>query len=121
MSKDATATAQSRSEGGSALSLFGPDIILPSQYYGQLARGKHLTPEKKLQLAVLESAVYDIQRYRNARRTRERRLFHEAYEWFTSEDDKDPFSFLIVCQTLELDPVYIRKGVLSRGHVAQDR
>lgn len=121
MLKNPTATALSRSGEETALWLFGPDIILPSQYYDYLARQSQLTPEKKLQLAVLESAVYDIQRYRTARSVREQRLFREAYAWFTAEDDKNPFSFLIICQTLELDPAYIRKGLLSSAHATRER
>ena len=115
------ATTQSRNETSSMFPLFVPDIIVPSQYYGQHARRSELTPEKKLQVAVLESAVYDIQRYHNPTRARERRLFREAYEWFTSEDDTGPFSFIAICHALELEPVYIRTGVLSSVHAAQEQ
>ena len=116
MPKNTTAPARSRNERGSTTSLFGPNLILPSQYYDQLAYQGQLTPEKKLLLAVLESAAYDIQRYHNARRARERRLFLEAYAWFTSEEDKDPFSFVAICHALEWDPVYIRERVLPRTY-----
>ena len=120
MPKNTTVTQRSRSERGSAISLSGPNLLLPSQYYGQLAYQEQLTPEKKLLLGVLESAVYDIQRYHNARCMRERRLFHEAYAWFASEEDKSPFSFVAICHALEWDPVYIRKGVLFGGFVVRD-
>lgn len=120
MSRNAVATAPSRSEHANGFPLLVPDILVPSQYYGQLARRSDLTPEKKLQVAVLESALYDMQRYRNARRAREQRLFRESYAWFTSEDDNGPFAFITICHSLELDPIYIRKGVLSSAQVTQE-
>ena len=56
-----------------------PDIILPSQYFGVIWGCGHLTPEKKLMLAVLESAVHDFQRYRLATGRRGKRIFREAH------------------------------------------
>lgn len=74
-------------------------------------------------LAVLESAVYDLQRYRYAKRMREKRLFHEAYEWFMSQDDAEPFSFVVVCQALRFDPDCLRAQVLllEKGARRQDK
>ena len=73
-------------EPGPPVSLFGPEILLPSQFELIFARREHLSPVQRLMAAVLESAVYDLQRYRHARRIREKRFFREAYEWFTSQD-----------------------------------
>ena len=98
-------------EPGPPVSLFGPEILLPSQYEWR----QHLSPVQRLMAAVLASAVYDLQRYRHARRMREKRFFREAYQWFSSQDDTQPFSFIVICQALGLDPDYFRAGVLAPG------
>ena len=97
-----------------SLASLSPIILLPSQYYEVSSRKAHVTPEKTLQLAVLESAIDDIQRYCEAKRSRERRLFHEALTWLLSEEEKPPFSFVVICQALSLEPAYVRKKVLAR-------
>jgi hypothetical protein len=62
---------------------------------------------------VLESAVYDLQRYRHAKRMREQRFFREAYAWITAQGDTGPFSFIMICQALGLEPDYLRAGLLT--------
>jgi hypothetical protein len=88
-----------------------PDIILPSQYFGVVERREHLTPEKKLMLAVLESVVHDFKKYRLAEGRRGKRLFREAYEWLASQEETGIFSLVAICHALEIDPDYIRKGL----------
>jgi hypothetical protein len=97
---------------GPPVSLLGPEILLPSQYELLFAKRERLTPQQRLMVAVLESAVYDLQRYRHARRMREKRFFREAYEWFTMQDNIGPFSFIGICQALGLEPDYLRAGLL---------
>ena len=98
---------------GPPVSLLGQETLLPSQYEILFARREHFTPQQRLMAAVLESAVYDLHRYRHARRMREKRFFCEAYEWITSQDDTRPFSFLVICQALGLDPDYFRARLLT--------
>ncbi len=113
MSKPRIAVHFYQFEPGSPVFLLGPEVLLPSQYEYLFARREHLSPVQRLMAAVLESAVYDLQRYRHARRIREKRFFREAYEWFTAQDDKGPFSFIVICEALDLDPDYLRAGVLA--------
>jgi hypothetical protein len=68
--------------------------------------------EEKLMLAVLESAVEDFQKYVLARKPRGKKLFQEAEEWILEKDSDELFSFENICQTLQLHPDYIRKGLL---------
>src|SRR5678816_538511 len=68
--------------------------------------------EEKLMLAVLESAVEDFQKYVLARKPRGKKLFQEAEEWFLEKDSDELFSFENICDTLQLHPDYIRKGLL---------
>jgi len=112
MPKNLSAAVQYRDEKGTS-SKFSepPDIILPSQYFGVVERGGHLTPEKKLRLAVLETVVHDFQRYRLAKGRRAKRLFREAQEWLPSQEETGIFSFVGICHALESDPDCIRKGL----------
>jgi hypothetical protein len=63
-------------------------------------------------LAVLESAVEDFQTHLFARHTAGKKLFQQAEEWFLDEDSDALFSFKSICETLQLHPDYIRKGLL---------
>jgi len=116
MPKNLSAVVQYRDEKGTS-SKFSepPDIILPSQYFGAVERRGYLSPEKKLMLAVLESVVHDFQRYRLASGRRGKRLFREAQEWLTSQEETGMFSFVGICHALGMDPDYIRKGLFRQS------
>jgi hypothetical protein len=77
-----------------------------------------LQPEQRLMLAILEGAVSDIQKYATAMTGRGRGLFAEADAWMHSTASEQPFDFESICQTLGLDPSYIRAG-LQRWCVAR--
>ena len=70
-----------------------------------------LQPEKRLQLAVLQDAMLTFHRLAGANAVRSRRLFSEVDDWFASEDRNGPFAFVTICDTLNLDPSYIRDGL----------
>jgi hypothetical protein len=112
MPKDIAGALKYRDEKGTS-SKFSepPDISLPSQYFDVIRGCGHLTPEQKLMLAVLESAVHDFQRYHLATRQRGKRLFREAYEWLTAREETGIFSCVAICHALGIDPDYIRSGL----------
>lgn len=83
------------------------DAIVPAQYFTRVERRSALSPEKKLLWAVLESAVHDVQMYHRATRTREQRLFREAWDWFTTREATAGLSFERVCHALGLDPEWV--------------
>ena len=98
-------------------SLFQPDTGLLPQYLETVCRKTYLEAEQKLMLAVLEDAVTCFQGYFAARDKKEARLFREAEEWFLQQDKSDwllPFDN--VCETLGLNPDYIREGLLRWRH-----
>jgi hypothetical protein len=68
--------------------------------------------EEKLMLAVLESAVKYFQKYVLARKPSGKKLFQEAEEWFLEKDSDELYSFENICDTLHLNPDYIRQGLL---------
>jgi len=101
--------------GGLQPSLILPDIMVPTQYFYVMERRNSVSPESKLLWAVLASAIHDFQEHRRATRASEKRLFQEAQTWFMSREVFNAFSFVAVCQALDLDPdaVCQRLGVWS--------
>ncbi len=96
--------------GGSSVEL-EPEAVLPSQYFAQAAIDASLQPEKRLMLAVLEDAVGTFQKYLNARERTAQRLFIEVEEWFASDEQDWPYSFVNITQALGLDVAYLRRGL----------
>ena len=75
-------------------------------------RRKHLLPgEKRLVLSVLEDAVECFMKYIDSSIKKGQRLFRDAEEWITLEDKKWVFSFDNVCEALDIDPNYLRRGL----------
>ncbi|HZR80218.1 MAG TPA: hypothetical protein VFD92_03895 [Candidatus Binatia bacterium] len=70
-------------------------------------------PARRLAVAVLDEALHTVRRNVGARRGRPLRELREAYAWFQEERRDWTFSFLNVCDWLELDPHDVR-GVVDR-------
>lgn len=68
-------------------------------------------PENRLMLAVLEEALVTFQRGLNSPVPERRKRFCEVDRWVTERDSDWPFSFENICQTLRIDPDYIRAGL----------
>ncbi len=108
------------------LALFQPDILLPAQYLAT-TRGKISSqPEKKLMLAILEDAIVSFQKLLFAQNGRGKTLLREAEEWIFQENSLRAFSFENVCEALEVNPSYLRRGLvdwkrreLAKRHKAQ--
>jgi len=98
--------------------LFEPDVLLPAQFFAAFRRISGLDRERLLMLAVLEDAVDCFQKYAFAKDPRGRQLFAEAAEWVDSFDKGWLFSFENICDTLEIAPGYVRRG-LSAWHERQ--
>jgi len=95
-----------------------PESILPAQVWERPVGGARLQPEKRLQVAVLADAVNTFHRLASRERARARRLFAEVEEWFASDDADTPFTFIGICDSLSLDPTYIRRGLREwRTHI----
>lgn len=83
--------------------------------------------EEKLMLAVLQDAVECFQIYVLAETQREKRLFQEAEDWILEKNGEWLFSFENICETLQLNPDYIRQGLLCwkeakrKTHTLKDR
>ncbi|HVO95457.1 MAG TPA: hypothetical protein VMT22_21555 [Terriglobales bacterium] len=68
--------------------------------------------EKRLMLAMLENVVEDFQKYVLATDKKGKDLFNAAEEWIMETDSPSFFSFECICAHLELDPDYMRKGLM---------
>ena len=94
-------------------SLFQPDTLLPEQYLDTFRRKLQLEPEKKLMLAILEDAIACYQKYLFARDSKGRVLFEEADQWMQEEGGGSVFAFDSVCESLGLNPAYVRRGLAA--------
>lgn len=91
--------------------LFEPDTLLPIQYFEAMRRKHLLEGEKRLVLSVLEDAVECFMKCIDSPTNKGQRLFREAEEWITLEDKKWVFSFDNVCEMLDVNPEYLRRGL----------
>jgi hypothetical protein len=90
------------------------DVILPVQFFTRLQRRTAWSGEQRLMAALLGDALSlcsPTPRPATAKRNQAQR---EAMRWLRSNDRSWTFSFLHVCETLDFDPVTIRRGVPLR-------
>ena len=71
------------------------------------------TSRKDLAAGILKQAALDLRRFHDASSAVEREFYLDAHRWVTSDDCSWPFSFLNVCQTLNLAPGTVREEVLG--------
>ena len=68
---------------------------------------------RELASGILKQAAVDLRRFHGASSAVEREFYLDAHRWVTSDDCSWPFSFLNVCQTLNLAPGTVREEVLG--------
>src|SRR5882724_6755683 len=68
---------------------------------------------KDLAAGILKQAGLDLRRFHDATSEIEREFYLDAYRWVISDNCSWPFSFLNVCQTLNLAPETVREEVLG--------
>jgi len=71
------------------------------------------TSQKDLAAGILKQAAQDLRRFHGAASKVERELYLDAYRWVISYDCSWPFSFLNVCQLLNLAPESLRQELLT--------
>jgi len=87
------------------------DTLLIGQYADTFRRSEYLGPEKSLLVAILDDAVQEYRKYCRAHDADGQRIFREVEEWVMQEDDGWIFSFNNICELLDLDPEYVRRGI----------
>ncbi len=90
-----------------------PDAILPAQFFQSLRSKGRFDGERRLMIAILEDAVNCFMKQLNAVDPKARQLYLDAEEWISAADPTWFFSFENVCNTLDLNPEYLREGLLK--------
>lgn len=90
-----------------------PVAILPVQFDDLCRRSVGRSPEQRLVLAVLRQAVEDLRKHRWARGRRAQRLYRDAYQWVDATDRRWPYSFVNICEVLQLSPTALRAELLG--------
>jgi hypothetical protein len=105
--------------------VLAPEPALPAQFHEIWHRTRFITSERALALSVVWQAIIDLRKYRFAARRRQQRLYMEAYLWVASEERSWPYSFVNLCEALNLDPELTRDRLLgevapSNGPIERD-
>ena len=98
-------------ENSEVSSLFAPSILTPDQFYDERRDDSTMRPIKRLMLAILEDALRCMQKYADVRSGARRLMFREAEYWLCHEGGQALFSFTMVCETLGIEPEYLRLGL----------
>jgi hypothetical protein len=69
--------------------------------------------QRELAAGVLKQAAQDLRRFHGATSKIERALYFDAYRWFMVNEYSSPFSFLNVCQLLNLAPDNVRQDMVG--------
>ncbi len=96
-----------------AITMVEPDTMTPYQYFERMFAESTLVPEKRLMLAVLEDAIASFQRNFINSRNRGEADDNDVEAWLNSDDMSWPFSFASICQALDMEPEYLRRGLRS--------
>ena len=91
--------------------LFQPDTLLPSQFFDRVRRRSEHDGERRLMIAVLEDAVDVYRKQAGTLDPRGSQLFREAEEWLEDPDRTWLFSFQNICDVLDIDADYLRRGL----------
>ena len=92
-------------------SLAEVDILAIHQYSDyQGTSGRQ--PERSLMFAVLLDAIECFQKYALLDDEYATRLFRETEKWILEENREWPFSFINICEAFEINPQYLRQGLL---------
>lgn len=93
------------------------DALAAGQFMDTCKRTFDGEPEKMLLLAVLQDAIHCFRRYGAARDRASLARFCEVQRWIMVPNSDWIFSFANICETLGLDPQYVRRGLLQwHGH-----
>lgn len=94
-------------------SLFEPDALLPVQYFETLRRKVPIEPERRLMWAILEDAVDCYRKHLAAPQDKHNGEFSEVESWILDGDKAWLYSFDNICETFDIEPQYLRRGILA--------
>jgi transposase-like protein len=85
--------------------------VRPGSVDGQEVGFAGAARERLLLAAVLEEALTCYRRYVLSSDEHGRALFEETEAWFQSTDRTSVFAFESICDALDLEPAYVRRGL----------
>lgn len=88
------------------------DAVMPAQFYATRRRSASVESIMRLMAGILIDAVRCFQRSFDARHLNRQKEFKEAQRWIFDDAGDGPFSFLCVCDLLEIDPRGLRNSIL---------
>jgi hypothetical protein len=100
--------------------LCAPDAVSPAQFYEMWSGTADHSAEFKLALAVLEQALNDFEKHRHAHDNARRRLYCQAQTWVQSNDRRWPYSFVNICDILNIRCDRLRTHILEARVVDLD-
>lgn len=74
---------------------------------------RQTTGENSLALAILQQAIDDLRAHRRATDPHKRRMYSKAYRWVVSDDRSWLYSFVSICELLDVAPQTMRSKLLS--------
>jgi hypothetical protein len=87
------------------------DLLAAQPHALQPPRHREIKGEHVLADAVLREAIREYQKFARYQSRRGMKLFRDVDQWFSADDRDSCFSFINVCQILDLEPTYIRTGL----------
>jgi hypothetical protein len=91
--------------------LFEPDALLPVQYFEILRRKVPIEPEIRLMWAILEDAIDSYRKHHSAQRGKPNGRLDEVESWIFDRGTDWLYSFDNICETLGINPQYLRGGL----------
>jgi hypothetical protein len=79
---------------------------------GSRGGSEHGAAERRLMLAILVDAIIGFQRAVTGCSVKRRRQLLADERWILSDDRRWPFSFVNVCEALDIEPGALRRGLL---------
>ena len=90
-----------------------PDTLVASQFPNRLLQQAARAPERRLAIAILQDAVECYQKCSSCHDQTTQQLFVEAEHWIMSRNHEYVFSFECICELLEINPDFLRRGLLA--------
>lgn len=93
--------------------------VASDEFFDNYRRSRYWEPEKQLLMALMLDAVHCYRKYRAERDPTAKKQFRDARGWLMSPGKAWVFSFENVCEFLNIDPAYVRSGLLRRSHLGR--
>lgn len=97
----------------SLMEYLAPDLTLPEQYYMRHQGDDGMGPERALMYAVLKDAIRSFYKNVGATRRKYKKVLLEAETWLAEDSWDYPFSFLVICETLNIDAHCLRSRLFA--------